>query len=221
MQLPRFPWLLLKGKWILEGHEAWARDLLVGYLSLIASRKGQVYVWSSRLYRAEILEKLANLVKRPILNNILFLDKYPKDIPEDVVLTLYIEPLKTPFIKDYRNIIVSTYPRSRVKKYRGWRKAVLRRLEGNDFILYTETGGARLTISVSYIGYANPPTGLYGEALKLLRRGIVDYGSLTTRDALDILCYNLGLKRDEARKVIAYLVSKRFIDIKKGELIVY
>ncbi|RLG83134.1 MAG: hypothetical protein DRO40_05605 [Thermoprotei archaeon] len=218
----RFPWFLLRGKWIISGHEAWARDLLVSYLSLLASADGRVYIEAHRPWRTDLIELLSSkIVKKTIIDNIFVVDNIRLDHIEYARLLIYIDPIKTPFITKKLNVIVSTYPTSKVKKYFGWRKAILKRAGERDFIMSIEGKRIRITLSPDYIGYSSPPQGIYGEALNLLRKGIVEYGFLSTRDALDIISYNLGIKREQARKILAYLVEKGYITIKKREVLVY
>jgi len=217
-----FPWFLLRGKWILVGHEAWAKDLLVAYLVLHASRDGHVYIEAHRSWRTDLLGILSEkIVGDAVLENIFLVDHIRLDRIGDARLLVYIEPAKTPYIRERINVVVSTTPGSGVKRYYGWRKALLKRVGEREFLLVTSDRRYRITLSPDYIGYAKPPQGVYGEALKLLRRGIVEYGSLTTRDAIDIIAYNLGVKRDQARKILGYLVEKGYIAIRKGELLVY
>lgn len=218
----KFPWFFLRGKWIISSHEAWARDLLVSYLSLLASIEGHVYIEAHRTWRVELIHLLSSkIVKNADINNIFIVDRIGPSHIGYARLLIYIDPIKTPYIVKKINVIVSTHPSSRVKKYFGWKKAVLKRAGERDFVVFIEEKRIRITLSPNYIGYSSPPQGVYAEALNLLRKSVVEYGFLSTRDALDIISYNLGIKREHARKILAYLVEKGYVVIKKKEVVVY
>lgn len=218
----KFPWFFLHGKWIISSHEAWARDLLVSYLSLLASIEGHVYIEAHRPWRAELIHLLSSrIVKNANINNIFIVDSIRPGHMGYARLLIYIDPMKAPYIVEKVNVIVSTHPLSRVKKYFGWRKAVLKRAGERDFIVFIEEKRIRITLSPNYIGYSSHLQGVYAEALNLLRKSVVEYGFLSTRDALDIISYNLGINREYARKILAYLVEKGYVVIKKREVLVY
>ncbi|RLG59387.1 hypothetical protein DRN86_04335 [Candidatus Geothermarchaeota archaeon] len=141
--------------------------------------------------------------------------------PQKYKLVIYYEPPRIPKSVS-RNVIVTTTPGEiRVGKIFGWKKAFLKRIEGYDFILSIGSMKFGLVIKPGYIGLKKGVSGIYKKALTLLRKGVVEYGFLSTRDAVDIISYNLNVKRDEARKILSYLARKGYVKVVKGEVLVY
>ncbi len=217
----RFPYSLLRGKWIVEAHESWAKDLLAIYLALHASRNGRVLVKSFHTINPGIIDGLSGIVKDCILDNIVFLEKSFSTNIVDAVLYIYVDPYK-PFLPSHEgNIVLFVKPRLGYKKLYGWKKIILKRIEGYEFLLKTSSIVQRVVISPRYIGYSQGPSGILGRALSLLREGVVEYGVLSVRDAIDIIAYNIGVKRDKARWILGELARKKYVEIRKGEVIVY
>ncbi len=63
---------------------------------------------------------------------------------------------------------------------------------------------------------AEESCGLEVEALKVLSSYQREFGSLTVRDAVNALSLELGISRDEARRVLGRLKLMKVIDLKKG-----
>lgn len=219
----KFPWSLLKGKWIIGSHDSWAKQMLLLYLALIASKYGLVYIIPYQPIKYELIDQIKSVVEKLGYNEdkILILPRRRiESVSKDVRLILYYEIPYTPKI-DFNNIIVFTTPGSSVRKYPGWNRIMLKKIEGNEYMLKTSEAVMRIVISVKYIGPSKGPTGIYGEALDHLRRGIIEFGQLTVRDAVEIIMYNMGLSKDKAREVLGYLVRKGYVQIKGKEIIVY
>jgi len=217
-----FPWSLLQGKWVISGHDSWSKQLLALYLSLLASREGIVYLVTYQPIRIELIDELKDVVEKIGYNedNIIVVHRRRLEKIDNARLIIFYEIPYTPKI-DFSNIIIFTTPGSGVRKYRDWTRITLKKVDEKEYLLKTPEGYLRLTISTKYIGLSKPLTGIYLEALNLLRKSIVEYGSLTIRDAIEILAYNLGLKKHKARELLGYLVKKGYVKIENKELIVY
>ncbi len=212
----------MKGRWIVEAYEAWAKDVLAIYLALHASSRGVVFIKCYRFLNPELLDRLCSIVRRYDLDNIVLVDRHGFISNRgDAVLYIYIDPYKPFLPKHTGNVIVMVKPRSGLKAFYGWKRVYLKRVEGREFILKHGSITQRVVISVDYIGLAKSPRGFLGKALNVLRRGVVDYGSLSVREAVELLMYGLGIRKDEARNVLKELVKRRYVEVKEKEVIVY
>ncbi len=225
----KFPQSFLKGKWIIEAHEAWAKELLFVYIALEGSRNRKVVLHSFRPWHVELLNNMSKLIKDANLNNIVLSEKVYEECPknEDKILYEFLDPnneLLASLVKHLRycrNVIVYVTPPIKLKLY-NWSKARLKRVYGKEFLLITSRGSRlRLVIDVNYIGVVESPQGILGRALNILRKGIVEYGELTLRDAIDLISYNLGISRNEARKILGLLIQKKYVEKQKKNLIIY
>ncbi|MCS7128008.1 MAG: hypothetical protein N3E36_01890 [Sulfolobales archaeon] len=221
----KFPWTFLKGKWILIGHEAWARDIISIYLALLASINKKVYIASSRSWRVELLDILKeNVVNKAELGNIYIVEGIEawNTGPEEYVIL--IDPSILPSPHEVYNAFVSISPEganaASVKHLYSWRKAYLKRLHGSEFTIKVRNTSLRITINLNYIGLSQPIEGTYREALRMLRQGTVDYGVLSIKDALDIITYGMKIKRSNARNILSELIKRGYVTISNGHLIV-
>lgn len=222
----KFPWTFLKGRWILIGHEAWARDIISIYLALLASINKRVYITSTRSWRTELLDILKeNIVNKARLENIYIIESTEawNTGPEEYVIL--IDPATLPDPCEVCNSLASMSPEgakaASVKRLYSWRKAYLKRLYGSEFAIKVGNSSLRITISLSYIGLSQPIEGACREALRMLRQGTVDYGALSIKDALDIISYGMKIKRSNARDILSELIKRGYVTISNGHLIVH
>ncbi len=222
----KFPWTFLKGRWVLIGHEAWARDIISVYLALLASINRRVYIASTRSWRIELLEILkGNVVNNARLENIYVIEGARSWSAGPGEYLILIDPSSLPNPREVYNALASTSPEgakeASVKRLYPWRKAYLKRLYGSEFSIRVRDTSLRVTISLSYVGLSQPIEGAYREALRMLRQGIVDYGALSIKDALDIISYGMNVKRSNAREILSELIKRGYITISDGRLIVH
>lgn len=226
----RFPWDLLRGCWIILSYSCNAKQLLAAYFSLLLSKHKKVYLIKDKSFRNELLVLLSknNVVKEAVLENIFLIQLDTKILQhnslirsggDDNVHVLLYEP---PFIPSFcsKNCIVLKTPPLK-KKIKFCRTASLTHVCDQEYLLKSGFSKVRIVISPKYIGVSRELNGKTAKALDLLRRSIVDYGELTIKDAIEILAYNLGIKKDEARKILGLLVEKEYVKVDKKHIIVY
>ena len=63
--------------------------------------------------------------------------------------------------------------------------------------------------------------GLLAKALSILMQATVEFGPLSQRDAVDVLCRRLSMKRGEARKILVELARRGYIGVEGGQVNVY
>ena len=220
----KFPWSMLKGCWVIVGHDANAKQLLAAYFALLVSRDHKVFVIQGKPLKEHLFEITSkNIVKNAVLDNIIILDYKDgttrvlcDDIEKHII---FYEPPILP--KCRGNCIVLTTPPLKRKLAEPWMKATLHKIYGHEYLLRSSSGSLRIVITPEFIGLSKAPSGILGEALNLLRSAIIDYGSITVRDAIDIIAYNLGMKRSEARNILGLLVERKYVAIDKNNVIVY
>jgi len=226
----RFPWDLLKGCWIILSHSCNAKQLLAAYFSLLLSKYKKVYLIKDKSFRDELLTVLSknNVVKEAVLENIFLIQLDTKILQRNSLIgnnsgnNVHILLYEPPFVPSFcsKNCIVLKTPPLK-KRIKFCKTASLTHICGQEYLLKSEFSKVRIVISPKYIGVARELNGKAAKALDLLRRSIVDYGELTTRDAIEILAYNLGVKKDEARKILGLLVEKGYVKVDKKHIIVY
>lgn len=211
----------MKGCWLVVGHEASAKQLLAVYLALLSSRKQRTLIIQGTMLRNDLFGLVKNnIVRDAILDNIVITNfDEQNETSIQAGLKIFYEPPRLPYCKG--NCIVFSTPPLRIKPHSPWRKVVIKKMHGHEYLLKTSNSFTRIIISPEYIGVSKEPTGILGRALNLLRNAVIDYGSLTLRDAIDILAYNLGIKRSDARNLLGLLVEKKYVVIDKNNIIVY
>lgn len=227
----KFPWSFLRRKWIILGHEASAKQLLASYFALLASGKRKVVFTTCQPFRWELIECVKECITASCNpSSILFdsscnIDRLSSIVDtvalsEDLTIIIY-EPPKIPRINHSTNVVAFMTPPLRESIRPFWQKALLKKAYKNEYILSASSVKLRIVISPSYIGLAHGPTGILGEILNLLRRSIVDYGSLTIGDAIDVISYNLGIKKSRARELLGELIERKYVTVENGYIIAY
>lgn len=135
-----------------------------------------------------------------------------------------IEPNYFPKLVGAVNVLVTTSPRFSVKRLRGFTKVYLKKIHGSTYLIeLTDTMERfRLRITGGFVeALENKPTGVLGRIYDVLRNGLMEYGELRVKDAVNLLKHELGLTKQQAYMYLRKLASEKFIEVKKGYISVY
>ncbi len=203
--------LLGNGRWILRSHYMNAKIAIVLNIAFYKSVKGRVLIidWENNL--TPIIERI-EVRGKP--ENILITGETPRDMG-DAENILVLEPRKTPLDIHNRNILITTTPGRKIWIPRIYRKAYITRYD-EEYKLRTGEEEYRFRLNGINIIEIDKPPGRLGEAYSLLRESILEYGELRVRDVVFILSKNLGISRDEARRILSELTRRKYIGVRKG-----
>ena len=107
----------------------------------------------------------------------------------------------------------------------GLTKLQAQQIDNNTFILKLRVAGQYLTTTVRVSGVElkelkTPPLeAREAKLVEILRNALQEYGTLSQRDAIDIISAELGLKRGEARRLLLELVRKGVLIIEEGYIV--
>ncbi|MEM1555411.1 MAG: hypothetical protein QXM54_02640 [Desulfurococcaceae archaeon] len=141
-----------------------------------------------------------------------------------VDLALFIEPNFIPKPVFSQNILVTVTPKYRLRIPKYYSISYLKKIVGNKYFLEFRDYGERFRIIVSGLDIDvadDKPHGLLGTILDVLRRSMLEYGELSVKDAVNIVHHELGLENSVARRMIYRLASEKYLEIRKGRVIVY
>lgn len=141
-----------------------------------------------------------------------------------VDLALVVEPSVVPRTLFSNNVLVTITPSYGLRIPRYYARSYLKRISGNTYVLEFMDLRERFRIIVSSTGIDvadDKPPGLLGSILDVLRRSMLEYGELSVKDAVNIVHHELGLENSVARRMIYRLVNEKFLEIRKGRIIVY
>ena len=97
-----------------------------------------------------------------------------------------------------------------------------RQIDANTFVLKLRVAGQYLTTTVRVSGIEleelrSPPLEAREvELVEALRTALQEYGTLSQRDAVDIISAELGIKRAEARRLLLELIRKGVLVVEEG-----
>lgn len=104
-------------------------------------------------------------------------------------------------------------------KARGFTRAIAKEIQSNLYELQVINSGWNIRLRREGLTLSpvdmNP---LHETALRLLTEAMSNFGEITARDAVNILVVNMGLSKNEARRVLVELASRKYISLRKGKI---
>lgn len=202
------------------------RKVLISHY-LIPKLKLVAYLLNNILSETIIFDENNYLIKTGIIDNIsenIIVTSNKLTNPPVEYRLVYIEPSTFPYKARNRSILVTLTPgsyRFRIPRYYG--RIYLVRASDNTYIIRVmETMEKyRFRIDNNDIVFINKPEGIYSTVYEIIRNAIIEYGELTTRDAVNLITKELSVSRENARKLIAKLVVDRYIRVEKGFINLY
>lgn len=137
---------------------------------------------------------------------------------------IYIEPSIFPWKISNKNVLVTLTPgnyRFRIPKY--YSKIYLNKISEDVFTLQLPNTMEkyRFRILNNKVEYVEKPIGIYGKAYVIIRDAVIEYGELSIRDAVNIIVKELGVTKDNARKILSKLVVDKYIRVENGFISIY
>ncbi len=198
---------LLRGRWVLVSHYMNPKLILIH--AVVQKVNGQILIVDPHNYYASLLGRLGEEPRE----NTIIVDKYIAGGYGHVIL---VEPGEIPWIREY-NALATLTPNTGIRVPRIYKKAWIKKA-GDTYQLMLGGEEARFKISrggiIDYGGLSEAEE----KALEILRNAMIEYGELTTHDAAVLLSAELGLQRQEARRIMSRLVEKKYLSIRKGYL---
>lgn len=142
----------------------------------------------------------------------------------DVDLAMFVEPSYAPRNPIFKNVLVTVTPSYGLRIPRFYARSVLKRVVGNVYLLELTDLLEKFRLHISGVKLAvleDKPRGFLGVVLDVLRRSVYEFGELSVKDAVNIISRELGLDTSIARRYVYQLAEGRFIEVKKGRVIVY
>lgn len=116
------------------------------------------------------------------------------------------------------NVVVLLTRRLRLGRH--YKAHAVRWIHGDEYVFETRSEGysERFAFTGASIEPGPRLGALEARALELLKKSMLEYGELTTKDALFLISRELGVEKEEARRVLSRLVARRYIAIRRGKL---
>ncbi len=157
-----------------------------------------------------------------LLDDIILTNKPPR---ETKVNTLFI--IEPEYLNPYKimaeNIILTLTPGNyRFKVPREYEKIILVKTQDTYMLYFKDTNEKyRFKIVNNQIKTIIKPPGIIGEAYDLLKKSMIEYGEITVKDATIILVKELGISKEEARKILSKLILEKYIRVIHGKINIY
>ncbi|WP_448577562.1 hypothetical protein [Thermosphaera sp.] len=144
-------------------------------------------------------------------------------LAKDVGRIIIVEPDRIPFLGGrVENVIVFTTPGSRLRIPRFFEKIYITKA-GDEYVYFNRKSflKTRFKILGDKLVVIEKPFGMLGQGLEALKNAMLSYGELTVKDAVFILTKQLGIGKNEARKILSQLVLRKYVKIVKGKVNLY
>jgi len=186
-----------------------------------------ILIDNTGLYRVEVLDNIAkrygvvnalDMVK--IFNKcILPLDNV-KEIPSILVFNIDEQCISSLKRSSSRILFATCSKVGNLRKMLRFRIAYLKHAYGREYLLTYLNETIRICIEPTGIRLSlQTPRGILGKALNALRDSIMEYGTITTKDAIYVLMGSLKIDKRYARKILQELVNKKYIKIEGGYIL--
>lgn len=190
-------------------------------LSYVGEKKEVVGIVEGLPIRIDLLEKIAEIRGlKDELSNIMVLK--PGFKPSVPVLIYGADQLKYDDLMKLstKTIFATSYKSGRLPRLLRARVARLVKVN-NEYILQYGYSRVRLCVSMNGIEILeSTPKGVIGKAIEELMKALVEYGPITHKDAVYVLMGSLGIDKKRAQHLLRELVTKRYIRIEGGYVIV-
>ncbi len=185
-----------------------------------------ILIDNSGSYRIDILDNIAKRYRtEDALANIHIIDKCILSDQYGGKLSIIIFDINEHCINALRKlssrILFATCAKiGNLRKLLRFRVAYLKHAYGKEYILMYSNESVRIRIEPAGIYPAlQKPKGILGKALAVLKDGIMEYGPLTTKDALYVLVGNLKIDKKYARRILQELVNRKYVRIEGGYIL--
>jgi hypothetical protein len=189
---------------------------------------------------AGVMAKLASLIvkasdkpvvlvdeKNIILNHIPLDDvesgKVITGLAQGAARVIIVEPDRIPFLGgSVENIIVFTTPRPGLRIPRVFEKTYIVKA-GDEYVYFNKKSFLKIRFRIlgDKLVVIEKPPGMLGEGLEALKNAMLTYGELTVKDAVFILAKELGVGKNEARRILSQLVLRKYVRVVKGKVNLY
>lgn len=157
-----------------------------------------------------------------LLDKIRLVEKIDEVCSEIVDVLIVLLPRNPYIVKKCRarNVIVLSRSLKPLDKL-GFTRFYLKKLQGNGEIevrYYDKGSRFRISISSEKPLVYTKPIGVLGRVYDVLEEALSSYGEISVRDALLILSRELGISRDQARRLLIKLSRRGYIRVVKGKI---
>lgn len=119
-----------------------------------------------------------------------------------------------------KTIFATAHRQDKLPKILRARVARLTRVD-DEYILHYGYGKCRVRITNKGVELVSGmPKGIIGRALEEIMKAIAEYGPITHKDAVYVLMGSLGIDKRHAQYVLRELVSKRYVRVEDGYIII-
>ncbi|QOR94388.1 hypothetical protein IMZ38_07265 [Thermosphaera chiliense] len=136
---------------------------------------------------------------------------------------IIVEPDRIPFLGGLvENVIVFTTPGSGLRVPRVFEKAYISKA-GDEYVYLNKKSFLKIRFKIlgDRLVVIEKPFGILGEGLEALKNAMLTYGELSVKDAVFILTKQLGVGKNEARRILSQLVLRKYVKIVKGKVNLY
>jgi len=139
----------------------------------------------------------------------------------DVDSIIYIEPTSFPWRENRANVLVTLTPGNyNYKPPRYYEKIYLTRINENLYELrFKKTMEKyRFRIKGLKLLFIERPSGLTGKAYDIITHAMIEYGELTIKDTIRLLVSELGIDKEEAKRILSKLLTEKYIRVEKKRI---